>query len=263
MFEWLEQELRTIKTKRFHVVDGPTDPAQQAAVAENGVPVPGSYQEFVRRFGNAKLYKKMGYYLAGVVAPPMEEEEFREGERLYRIGHYQSSDAYFKAALLRGTDEVPVFEGHGGRWVQVADSFEAWLTKRCRAARKTYSKAEWAKVVAGPPPFSPEEHRIVEARRRFTWRLKGVTPHQSLLIEVTNGSEMVLPYLSIGVRWKDNSLEGGIWLPVSHVHPGQTAVVEHKGYSSEADPKEVEVFSLPDPEPEDRGRYWEFRALSA
>jgi hypothetical protein len=262
MFDWLELELSTIKTRRFHVVDGVADPALRAAVEESEAPVPVSYKDFVLRFGNAKLYKKHGYYIVGVLAGPVEEQS-RDGESLYRIGHYQSSNAYFKASLLRGEEEAPVFEGQDGRLIEVADSFEAWLAKRHKAARGKYNKRQWAEIVAGPPPFTPEEHRIVEARRRFTCGAVGVTPEGKFLFEVHNGSGMTLPFLSIGVRWKDNSLQGGIWLPVSHVRPGQTAIVEHEGYKGMADPSGVEVFVLPDPEPEDRERFWEFKALSA
>ena len=172
------------------------------------------------------------------------------------------SNAYFKASLLRGEEESPVFEGYPSRQVQVADSFEVWLTKRCKTARKTYKKQGWAEIIAGPSPFTPEERRIVEARRLFTWRVVGITPERDLLIEVHNGSDMVLPFLSIGVRRKDSGPFGGIWLPVSHVRPGQTAVVERDAYKKMVDPSGIELFPQPDPEPEDRDRYWEFKALS-
>jgi hypothetical protein len=260
MFDWLEQEIRTIRTRRFHVVDGAADPALRAAVEGSEAPVPQSYKEFILQFGNAKLYKKHGYYIVGVLAGPVEEQS-PDGENLYRIGHYQSSNAYFKSMPLRGEEEAPIFEGHGGRLVQVADGFDIWLTKRCKSARGKYSKQQWAQIVAGPPPFTPEENRIVEARRQFTCRLTYVTPEGRLLLEVHNGSGMVLPYLSIGVQWKNNSLQGGIWLPVSNIRPGQTAVVDHDAYSTQAATEGVDLFLLPDPEPEDRERYWEFKAL--
>jgi hypothetical protein len=51
-------------------------------------------------------------------------------------------------------------------------------------------------------------------------------------------------------------------LLVSSVSPGETRVVEKDCYKDLVDPKDVEVFEQPDPEPEDRDRYWEFRALA-
>lgn len=263
MFDWLDQEIEAIKTRRFHVVDGPADASLRMAVEGSGAPLPRSYKEFVLRFGNAKLYKKHGYYIVGVLAAPVEEQS-PDGESLYRIGHYQSSNAYFKGSHLRGEEEAPVFEGGGGKLVQAADGFEDWLTKRRKAARAKYNKREWAGVLTGPPPFTPEEQAVVAARRLFTCRAAGVTAAGDMLFEVHNGSGTVLPFLSVGVRWEGEGggLQGGVWVPVAHVRPGQTAVVEHDAYKGMSDPRKAEVFVLPDPEPEDRDRYWEFKDLA-
>jgi hypothetical protein len=264
MFEWLEQEIGKIKTRRFHVVGGLADDALRAAIEGFEVPLPRSYKQFILRFGKAKLYQGQAgkYYLVGVRFPPLKEQSWK-GEELYGIGHYQSESAYFKSALLRGEDESPVFEGYPSRQVKVAAGFEEWLSKRCKAARRGYGKQKWAEIIAGPAPFTPQERRIIEARRKFTWRVVGITPGRTFLFEVHNGSDMVLPYLSVGVRRKDGSPYGGVWLPVAHLRPGQTAVVEHDVYSKWMAPSEVELVPDPDPEPEDRERYWEFKALSS
>jgi hypothetical protein len=260
MFEWLEQEIGKIKTPRFHLVKGPADAALRAAIEGFEVPLPRSYKEFVRRFANARLFRRDPGCLLGVRVPPIKVQSWK-GEDLYRIGHYQSESAYLKSSLLRGEDEAPVFEGDPGRQVKVADGFEAWLIKRYRAVRRTYKKQKWAEIVAGPAPFTPQELRIIEARRKFTWRVAGITPERTFLFEVHNGSDTVLPYLTAGVRRKDGSPYGGVWLPVAHIRPGQTAVVEHDVYSKWMDPSEVELVPDPDPEPEDREGYWEFKAL--
>lgn len=262
MYDWLQQEIQTIKTRRFHVVDGPADAALREAVESSDAPIPRSYKEFVLRFGNAKLYRELDYYIVGVLASPRTEQS-DSGDESYRIGHYQSSDAYFRVALLRGDDEAPVFEGHGGRLVQVAKGFEEWLRKRCRTARSKYSKREWERIVSGPPPFNAEECTIRKARRLFSCRATGFVSPNHMSFEVFNGSDMVLPYLSVGVQWESDAgeLQGGIWLPVSHIGPGQAGTVEHEVYEGMADAKRVEVFVLPDPGPEERERYWEFRAM--
>jgi hypothetical protein len=264
MFDWLEQELKTIKTRRFHVVDGPAVAALRAAVEESEASVPRAYKEFVLRFGNAKLYKRLDYYLVGVLAAPVEEQT-SDGEKLYRVGHHQSSNAYFKAALLRGEEETPVFVGHEGRLVKVADGFEAWLTKACESARRSFTKKEWRAIEKGPSPFSDQEKRLVEARRNFRWRVVGISSSGDIQFEVHNGSNVVLPFLTIGIRGKrrgtDATLKGGVWLPVASVLPGQTAVIEKECYKEWVDPQDVEAFEEPDPEPEDRDRYWEFKPL--
>jgi hypothetical protein len=46
---------------------------------------------------------------------------------------------------------------------------------------------------------------------------------------------------------------------VGHIGPGQTAVVEKDAYRDMVAPEDVEAYALPDPEPEERDRYWEFR----
>src|SRR5262245_61589443 len=145
MFEWLEHEIAKIKTRRFHVVGGPADAALRAAIEGFEVPLPHSYKEFVRRFGSARLFREGLGCLAGVWVPPIKEQPSK-GEDLYGIGHYQSESAYFKSSLLREEDEAPVFKGDPGRLVKVADGFEAWLIKRYKAVRRTYSKQKWGEI---------------------------------------------------------------------------------------------------------------------
>jgi hypothetical protein len=262
MFEWLDDEIRLIKTRKFHVIDGPAGQPLREAIQRTDLHVPSSYKEFVLRFGNAKLYKQLDYYKIGVLASPIEEIVQETGDTAYRFGHYDSADAYFTESVSHRGEETPVLEGRRGGLQRQADGFEAWLLKRCKLARNTYTKEQWAAIVAGPPPFTPGESRILEARRQLSCRIAGVTPQGNLLFEVHNGSDVVLPFLSIGLRWKENGLQAGIWLPISHVPPGQTAVVEHETYKKVTNLTQIEFFVKPDPEPEDRERYWEFKALS-
>ena len=134
-------------------------------------------------------------------------------------------------------------------------------------ARKQYKKSEWGFIENGPPPFTEEELAVVEARKRFRWQVVGVAPNGDLRFEVHNGSDMTLPYLFLGVRGKlrppnSGPLGGGARLPVGSVRPGRTATIEYGCYKKFVAPEDVEVFDLPDPGPEDREYYWEFRALS-
>jgi len=107
-----------------------------------------------------------------------------------------------------------------------------------------------------------EELAIVAARQQFTWRVIGITPNDELMYEVHNGSDRRLPFLSIGIRATTATLQGGVWLPVNDIAPGQTAVIVKETYRDLIDPGEVEAYALPDPEPEERARYWEFRSVS-
>jgi hypothetical protein len=264
MFEWLDQELAAIRTKRFHVVVGPASDDFRAAVLNSLLRAPPSYLAFVLRFGDAKLYRMTGLnlYWMRVFAAPREVES-RAGEPLLYIGAYDETRAYLKEGMLQQGAESPIFESSGVGIRKAEDSFGEWLTVRANRAHRRYKRREWAEVLRGPQPFTDEELAVVRARRLFTWRVVGVTTNGEVLYEVTNGSDSLLPFLSIGIRGKIGNLQGGVCLPVSHICPGQTAVVAKHTYRDLLDPSDVEAYPLPDPEPEERARYWEFREFTS
>lgn len=258
MFEWLADELAEIRTPRFHVVDGPASDELRQAVENSAVPVPPSYRDFVLRFGNASLYRRGIGYQVRVFAGPREHES-RQREPLLYFGAAGLSHAHFKRSLLQHGAECPVFEWrHRQGLRQAAGGFEEWLQVKCRAARRSFKKHEWEAILNGPLPFSAEEKAIVSARRCFSWRVVGVSESGDMRFEVHNGSDRVLPYLTVGIRGKSGRLNGGAWLPVGSLMPGQTCVVEMDCYKGVLPPEQVEVFEMPDPGPEDREVYWEF-----
>ena len=115
-----------------------------------------------------------------------------------------------------------------------------------------------------PKPFSKREQAIVEARRLFVWRHLGFAENGDSIFQVSNGSAMTLPYLSIGVQGRGASkLVGGAWLDVSSIGPGQTGQVKHQCYKEMLLPEEHEFFETPDPTPETRDRFWEFEKTSS
>lgn len=263
MYEWLDQELAAIRTKRFHVVDGAASDDFRKVVLESPLPAPPSYAAFVLRFGNAKLYRmtRLDLYWMRVFAAPHDVKS-RAGEPLLYIGGYDDSCAYLIEKTLRRGAEAPIFESTKAGVRKSADSFEEWLTARANRTRRRYKRREWAEVLRGPPPFTAEELAIVETRRQFTWRVVGAAPSGEILYEITNGSTRRLPFLSVGIRGASGKLQGGVWLPVGDIGPGQTAVVAQDTYRDLLDPSEVEAYPLPDPEPEERARYWEFREVT-
>jgi hypothetical protein len=266
MFEWLVDEMAKIKTRKFHLVDGPASPELRQAVEASGWRLPPSYEEFVLRFGNAKLYRRSSYWLVEVYAGPREAVS-DDGEPLVQFGRTHTSLAYFKESLLVEGSESPVFEWRHEQGVQqTADGFLDWLKAKCTWARKQYKKNEWAAIEHGPPPFTEQELAVVEARKHFRWRVVGIAPNGDLRFEIHNGSDMILPYLFVGVRGKlrpprNGPLDGGARLPVSSIRPGETKIVEYDCYKQFVAPEDTEVFDLPDPGPEDRLEYWEFKPL--
>ncbi|MDB5391341.1 MAG: hypothetical protein JWM11_6987 [Planctomycetaceae bacterium] len=264
MFEWLDEEMNRIKTRKFHLVDGPASDELRRAVESCDFPLPPSYREFVLRYGNAKLYHRSSNWLVQVFAGPREAES-DQLEPLIHFGRTETSLAYFKESLLVEGKEAPVFEWrHGQRVQQTADSFEDWLQTKRDLARKRYKKKEWEAIEKGPPPFTDHERSIVEARKQLRWRVVGVAPNEDLRFEIQNESTMILPYLSVGIRGKlrppkTGPLNGTAYLPVMSIRPGETKVVEFDCYKKFITPEETEVIALPDPEPEDRDQYWEFK----
>lgn len=106
----------------------------------------------------------------------------------------------------------------------------------------------------------------MNARRQFSWRVVGIATNGDLQFEVHNGSDLILPYLSVGIRGKlrpprSGPLNGGVWLPVLNILPGETRMIEKDCYKEVVDPADIEAFGEPDPEPEDRDRFWEFKEI--
>jgi hypothetical protein len=260
VYEWLETEIAEVRNSRgFHVVERGLTPEVRKEVEESPHPVPRSYTEFVLRFGNARLYKTLGHHQISVHAPPTPAQSLNH-EPLLAIGSYDAARAYFRQELLHSAGaESPVFEWHAGGLQRIADGFEQWLVNRCRAARRQYSAKRWQEILKGPRPFTEEEQAIVEARKRYQWRLLGVTEGGDLRFEIHNGSPMRLPWLSIGIRRRDGTPYGGVWLDVSNIPPGGTGTVEKDCYKDLVPPTAVEPFELPDPQPEERDRFWEFK----
>jgi hypothetical protein len=267
MFEWLVEEMRKVKTRKFYLVDGPLAADKRELLEQAELAVPPSYKTFLFQFGNAKLYRIGDQYRVEVFASP-NVEETEDDEARVCFGRTEDTVAYFKESLLVPGRESPVFEWYYPERVerQTANDFEDWLQTNCARVRRYYTKKEWRKIETGPVPFSDQENMIVEARRNFRWRVVGISSNGDIQFEVHNKSDIVLPYLSVGIRGKrrgtSSILEGGVWLPVGSLHPGKTAMIEMDCYKEWVDPQDVVPFEEPDPEPKDRDRYWEFKCLA-
>jgi hypothetical protein len=259
-FEWLEKEISEVKTRRFFDFDGPASGDLKSAIENSNLPLPDSYKAFVLQFGNAKLYKQHAGYAIGVRAGPVEAVSRKKAEPLMIFGHFRDHHAYFKVDLLECGEESPVFEGYPQAEIRkIADGFLDWLKMRSAAARKAIGVKRWAEIVRGPSPFTDGERAIVEARRACSWRLIGMDDDGDCLFEVHNGARIALPFLSIGIRDKRGGFLGRAWLPVSGIGPGETAVIKKDCYKKYVERADLDAYALPEPEPEDRDSYWEFK----
>ena len=265
MYEWLNEEISQIRTRRFHMFDGPASAETQRSIVSCDTPLPPSYKEFILRFGNASLYRHRTFYYITVFASPISSVT-DSGERYLQFGRTWTSNAFFKKDLLSPGSESPVFEEFSTTFCKTADNFEVWLKEKADSARKCFKTNEWAAIVKGPVPFTAEEMERVEARKLFKWRIIGIAANEDMCFEIQNRSSMTLPYLSIGIRGnlrppKNGPLTGGVFIPVSTILPGMTKVIDFDCYKQFISPVDTEAFELPDPGPEDRDAYWEFRAF--
>jgi hypothetical protein len=250
--------MKHVQTRKFFVVDGEASDEFRQVVENSDAPLPPSYIEFVLRFGNAKLFRKNNYLLTVHAGPRVTTDQ--DGDRLYCFGRASMSWAYFRDSLLLRGSETPVFEWrHRQGLRKTYDGFEEWLEAKWKSARRQFRSKEWQAIEAGPPPFTECEKAVVTARRKYSWRFLGIATNGDLRFEVHNGSDTVLPYLTLGIRYKGGDAFGGVKLPIADLNPGSKKLVEIDCYKKWHDPSTVEPFEEGDPEPEDRDRYWEFK----
>jgi hypothetical protein len=265
MYEWLEKEIAEIKALKFHVVQL----EEKLDITKTIKPeiyslLPPSYIAFISKFGRAKLYRENSYYQVGVLNPP--QDKILNGEKVLYIGYFDDSEAYFKYSLLIPGKESPVYEWSDEGFEKIADSFEEWLTVRCSDARDTYTELKWNSIQNALKPFTSEEETIVTARKQFQWQVVGFDENRNLKIAVKNNSNIILPYLTIGMRATDPTESGRIWesgisIDVSNIQPGEERIIEHHIHQNLFTPINTEFFQPPDPLPEERDKYWEFQKL--
>lgn len=250
MYDWLEDELKRIRWPGFHDVTAGAD-------ANAFDPkLPPSYQEFVRRFGAAKLYRQDGFYQIGVRCPP-EPARVADGDALL-IGHCASNDALMRVEDLAEGQEARIYELIDGELEDVAFNFGEWLEACASDAREDYSAEAWARLEQGPPAFTPDETAIVEARKRFSWEFLGAGTglRNALRFKIRNGSNRTLRSITIGVRHRQGVVEARLPIDVSSIPPGNERIVDVPGYET-LSPDDAVAFDLPDPTPAERDRYAE------
>lgn len=284
MFEWLLSEAARIKTGKFFVFKpggmvSEADGSQSAAspltldeVERQFGELPAAYKAFAKSIGSACLFRdeETGYYGLRVFAEPRVERK-DNGDPLLCIGifmsaPYTAASAYLKPLGGQRAVAAQVFEGNPWQLRLTSASFEAWFEDRYRRSRERYNKAAWQLVVDGPPPFDAHELAIVAAIPLFKWRKVGIRTNGKVEFEIHNGSAMLLPGITLGIRACEGTRllwTAGMALPTADLEPGTTKRFERdfSCYGSSTKSEQLEFYSLPLPEPEDRCLYWEFGSM--
>jgi len=247
MYEWLETEISEIKTQKVHVIEGNKSEIILHISQELSSSLPPSYLAFITKFGGAKLYRRDGYYQVGVLNLP-QEKTLNNGEKLLLVGYFDDAKAYFICSELIPGREAPIHEWTEDGFEKIADSFEEWLIIRCTDVRESYDAKEWKEILNGSKLCTSEEEAIVEARRQFQWQVVGFDKNRTVKIAVRNNSNLVLPYLTIGIKTKNPTQNGQVWesgidLNVSDIQPGQDRIIEHQIHQQIFTPDNTEFFN--------------------
>ena len=264
-YDWLHEALKLNHNRKFHAVEGPpADDIRQ--LIEDAWKMPPSYRQFVLQFGEAHFFREGGSYLLEIFRAP--HQWTIGGEEVCYIGRTDSTKTFLKPNLDEEDIESPVYElFYQGGLQKTADSFDQWLAMKWRSrTRRFRTKANLQAAMTAAEPFTAAELAIVAARRQFVWRSLGMTEDGGIRVEITNNSTLQLPYLSIGVAGVRQgstlpaSLIGWCSVEVRDLQPGQSVVLEMGAYKSLARHfSSRELVERPDPDPEDRELYCEFR----
>lgn len=263
-YDWLKEEIKQVPRKKFHILE-PCCLNDIRDIESNYGLLPFGYREFLEECGKAKLFRSNQgrWYNLSVNVPyiansRLEEAKDNAVEKIVRLhfGHYiNTGDAWFEwrdGAFLHNGDVC------FGRKSKRRASFDVWLKSSFSASRKLYNKQEWNEIMQPVSSFDERELQILAAMQKFTFRKVGVTASGNVQIEVNNGSDLELPYFTIGVR-AINGMEGAVALRTVGIMPGMSKVMERDLSKGSMDPNTLELFRLPLPDPEDRPYFFELR----
>jgi hypothetical protein len=259
-FDFIRQAIEEVHYPRFFHCEPLTKWEQKRL--DSIADLPPSYVEFLETFGRAKFFRQLDREVHDLtVLPPPEEMHFFGDSYMFDVGaRAYSAPVSFKFSEFGPGAEPPIYDIASGSPRRRAESFTGWLTKTWASCRRRYSKKAWARVLSGPVPFTSEELRICQIRKGFSWRQLPARDGK-VVVEVTNGSTGFLRHYSIGVRDRYQRMTGGFRVEVSHIAPGNTAVVELPmgGYEHLLTAEISVLFDEGDPKPESRGDFWELR----
>lgn len=258
----LQAHRAEVKHRRMFAFSAPP-PDAESLLAE--LPLPDDYLRFVAMFGSAELYQECRQPRVEVVAPTYRCVD-ETGRKLLYFGRTEFVFGHFvwKEHNDGEYPEIRLWVSRG--WRRYEHTFGHWLLAACKKARRDIGGRRWRALCTEAEPFSPEELRIVEARRHYEVRIDGATSAETLVLEVVNRSTMRMPYLTVGTQFVVpdaffNPVDRVSWLDVSDLQPGMAkrVSVRHRGIS---DHRAATLFAVDEPIPEQRECFREFRDVA-
>lgn|GEM_PF-1197671 len=265
-YDWLREQVKAVPRETFFTFT-PVPEADLLRLSSESGALPEDYLEFAREFGSAQLFRCLTstWHHMYVNAPPDRCDfepggpgEWPGGVFLMLGARVNSGPIWLPEHGAGGGAAAGLLAGHPPYLRRSSASFAEWLRRSFDACRKLYTRREWGEVMTPVAPFTPDELRIVEARQRFMCHTLNVSGTGVFSVEVTNGSDMELPWLTVGIDRGPGQGMGYTCLPVHRLAPGQVRVVEWEVSGGLRGPRRAELVPAPPPHPEDRGCYWEF-----
>ncbi len=263
-YAWVLDEMAGVKTPKFFTLADPCDVTALAANQRQFPHLPIDYTCFIKQFGGARLFRhprELGYLITFFSSPEIVRE--CRYAPLVHIGNLHGQGMICFRPEIDRDSRWNIYEQRGANLFNTKLGFSEWFASRWSRSKNFYSKKAWAKYVAGPKPFTPEEQLIVEARLLYSINLLGHDDSGLAIVEVTNGSSLVLPTLTVRVDAGKRE-RGAIWLNVSDVFPGSKKILHEDIYKTCFDQRMLKL-SIEQVGPEDRAYFKELNigSLSA
>jgi hypothetical protein len=260
LYHWLDEAILAVKTPKYFELGPPSECGDLSEFeAKNGA-LPEEYRGFLLNYGPTKLFRERqhGWHELQVYRLPdiAYEEETHTFAEIARVG---DTFAYF--VIERGAgrfDDIVLEHSSTGGIRTTGRTFSSWLMWRFKRERKGIKKAEWDEILRGPAPFTAEEEQIVRARSQFRVRKVGSDEKNNVILEVHNGSERTLQYLTVFLKGASpNDFGGRSPVYVGNIPPGVTKTLPVAFYKDFVYADSVVVRQGYPPGPEDRYIFYE------
>lgn len=259
-FEWLDQEIKNIKSNRFHIFEKISSVDLVLKINDENLNIRGSYADFLVRFGYARFFTDHQDAPIMSVYPLKEfrRVDLKDGSSFFGFGFRGNKSFYFSQTEIFSMRNPLVYQvGRKAKCLEV--DFSQWLKDSYEVVKSRYSPRAWKRILEGPDPFSAAEMDVVNARGKYLCQIIGFSDDGDALIRVVNNSEMRLPYITVGVEERGGEFLGGsVWLNVEGIGPGESGVIVKNCYKDIIPQNKLQLRDMPTPIPEKRDAYWEF-----
>ena len=160
--------------------------------------LPTEYIEWMQRVGPAGLLRELRAprFKIEIYETPVVTCLFN-GMLALKIGFSLMQSVYFLSDQYGGWGDEVVLLGRSPNLRRTGCSFYKWLLKEYCKARQSYRANDWRSLVNGPPPFSPQENRVMEWRNQIKVERIEDDSCNNIQILLSNTGALNYPYFSL------------------------------------------------------------------